>query len=51
MNLKQKENINYLLKQDLHHKDGETRNNKIICLNSNLYHKDIRFSYVYILRF
>lgn len=51
LELLQNENINCLLKQDTDFKDGDAKNNRIICLNSNLSHNDIPVSNNYLSRY
>lgn len=49
--LMQKQKINYLQKQDTDVTDAELKNNRIICLSSNLSHNDVPVSYNYLSRF
>ncbi len=49
--LMQKQNMGYLQKQDTDVTDAELKNNRILCLSSNLSHNDVPVSYNYLSRF
>lgn len=49
--LLQKDKINYLEKQDTNVTDDELKQNRIVCLSSNLSHNDVPVSYNYLSRF